>query len=151
MATCIFCPAPLDKTTKPEHILHNGLGGRKITRRVICSTCNNKFGGGIDKVLTEQFSAIRTLLQLRSGTGGLPPMLKGIKAGNETINIVKGGRLKLVSKPFRITKDASGNTQLQVSGETLEQIESMVPHMAAALKMSEDRLRQLLSTTGDLL
>jgi hypothetical protein len=147
VATCIFCCAPLDRTTKPEHILHDALGGRKTTRRVICSGCNNRFGGTIDKALAEQFSVIRTLLQLRSGTGALPPMLKGVTAGSETIDIGKGGRLKLVSKPFRITKDILGNTQIHISGESLDKIEPMVPHMAAALKISEDRLRQLLSVT----
>ena len=73
---CIFCGTPLDRTTKPEHILHDALCGRKTTRRVVCSGCNNRFGGSIDKVLAEQFGAVRTLLQLRSGTGALPPMLK---------------------------------------------------------------------------
>jgi hypothetical protein len=28
------------------HILHDALGGRKTTRRVICSDCNNTFGSG---------------------------------------------------------------------------------------------------------
>jgi hypothetical protein len=74
-------------------------------------------------------------------------MLKGVTAGSETIDIGKDGRLKLVSKPFRITKDILGNTQIHISGESLDKIEPMVPHMAAALKISEDRLRQLLSVT----
>ena len=53
--------------------------------------------------------------------------------------------MKLVSKPFRIIKDDLGRTQLHISGELLGKIEAMVPHMAAALKISEERLRQLLS------
>jgi hypothetical protein len=80
---CIFWGTPLDRTTKPEHILHDALGGRKTTRRVVCSGCNNRFGGSIDKVLAEQFGAVRTLLKLRSGTGALPPMLKRVTAGRE--------------------------------------------------------------------
>jgi hypothetical protein len=47
MAFCIFCDHELNATTKPEHVLHNAFGGRKETRRVICSGCNNTFGSGI--------------------------------------------------------------------------------------------------------
>jgi hypothetical protein len=66
---CLFCPAELDETTKPEHILLNALGGRKTTTGAICSACNNKFGRTIDDVLTSQITALRNLLQLESGTG----------------------------------------------------------------------------------
>jgi hypothetical protein len=126
---CIFCGTRIDRTTKPEHILHDALGGRKTTRRVVCSVCNNRFGGSIDKALAEQFGVVRTLLQLRSGAGGLPPMLKRVTAGNEKIDIKQGGRLKLASKPFEIITDNIGRTQLHISGESLEKIEAMVPHM----------------------
>jgi hypothetical protein len=127
MATCIFCPATLSKTTKPEHILHNGLGGRKTTNRTICSGCNNRFGGDIDKVLVEQFAVIRNLLQLRSGTGEPPPMLKKLKAGSDTINIERDGKLRLVKKPFTIWKNPTGPTELEIHVETLAQIEKTFP------------------------
>lgn len=147
MATCIFCPAVLGKTTRPEHILHNGLGGRKTTNRTICSACNNRFGGDIDKNFVEQFAVIRNLLQLRLGTGELPPMIKKAKAGKDTVTIERDGKLTLVTKPFTITDSPEGPKQLHVSGDTLEQIEANIPHMAAALKISEDDLRERLSGT----
>jgi hypothetical protein len=62
MTLCLFCPAELDETTKPEHILLTALGGRKKTTDAICSACNNKFGGSIDNVLTSQFEKFRNLL-----------------------------------------------------------------------------------------
>ena len=147
MATCIFCPSKLDGTTKPEHILHAALGGRKTVSRAICSACNNRFGGGIDKVLVEQFTGIRNLLQLPSGTGAPPPMLKNVKAGRDTINIGRGGKIALVTKPFTIVNEANGTKRLQINGETFEKIETMIPHMAAALKIPEERLRELISKT----
>src|ERR1700747_1977114 len=51
---CIFCDKALDGNTKPEHILLNALGGRKTTSKVICSDCNNRFGGTIDDALAKQ-------------------------------------------------------------------------------------------------
>jgi hypothetical protein len=146
VATCIFCPSTLNLTTKPEHVLHTALGGKKTTRRVICSGCNNEFGGGIDKILVEQFAAIRNLLQLKSGTGAPPPMLKMVKAGNDTTDIRRGGGIRLViRKPFAIVNEADGKTRLQVTVGSIEQIEALIPHMAAALKISEERLRELIS------
>jgi hypothetical protein len=147
VATCIFCPSALDKSTKPEHILHAALGGKKTTRRVLCSDCNNKFGGGIDKVLVEQFAAIRNLLQLPSGAGAPPPMLKRVKSGNDSIDIGRDGKIRLVNKPFTIVNETNGNTRLQITGDSFGKIEAMIPHMAAALKISEERLRELISKT----
>ena len=145
---CIFCPNLLTKDTKPEHILHNGLGGRKTTRRVLCSACNNGFGSGIDKVLVEQFAVVRNLLQIRSGTGELPPMIKNAKAGNDTITVHGDGEFQLIKKPFVIIETPDGHKQLQILGDSLEHIETYVPHMAAALRVSEEELRHKLAETA---
>ena len=146
METCIFCPSTLNQDTKPEHILHRSLGGRKTTKRVVCSDCNNKFGGGIDKVLVEQFAEIRHLLQLPSGSGN-PPVLKRVKAGNDIIDIAGDGKIRLVEKPFLIACDPDGNKRLQINGESLTQINTMIPNMAAAVKIPEDRLREIISSS----
>jgi hypothetical protein len=55
MGECIFGPHILDAQTKPEHVLHDAFGGRKTTRQVVCSGCNNTFGGGIDKVFAASY------------------------------------------------------------------------------------------------
>jgi hypothetical protein len=101
--------------------LHAAFGGRKTTRRIICSDCNNSFGSGIDKILVEQFAAIRHLLQLPSGSG-TPPMLKRVKAGKDTINIDGNGKIRLLEKPFAIHHDADGKKRLQINGESLSAI-----------------------------
>jgi hypothetical protein len=124
------------------------LGGKKTTIRVVCSGCNNTFGSGIDKDLVEQFADLRNLLQLRSGTGRLPPARKRVDAGNEVVDIQGDGRIKLTGRPFTITHGPDGKTQLQVSGGSLAEIEARIPNMAAALKMPEGRLRELISTTA---
>jgi hypothetical protein len=87
MPLCLFCPAELDATTTPEHILLNALGGRKKTEEAICSGHNNTFGGTIDRVLASQVMTLRNLLQLESGEGKTAPGLKNIQAGEHKINI----------------------------------------------------------------
>jgi hypothetical protein len=145
---CIFCPSTLDRHTKPEHILQNALGGRKTTSRVICSKCNNRFGGGIDKVLSGQFGPIRHLLQARSGDGGPPPIIKGVRSGDDIIELREGGRVRLANRPFTITVGPDGQRNLHISGESLAQIEAIVPNMAAALRVPEGQVRDLLSQTA---
>src|SRR5580698_9404399 len=97
MDWCIFGEHVLDEHTAPEHVMHDAFGGRKKTTRVICTDCNNTFGGGIDKVLTGQFEIIRNLFQMKSGSGGTAPMLRKVKAGSQTINVHGDGDLELVT------------------------------------------------------
>src|SRR4051812_14744058 len=102
MALCIFCDRELQQKTKPEHILQSALGGRKTSRSIVCDGHNETLGSTIDKALSEQVQVIRNLLQLDSGTGKAPPMLRNVKAGSDTINVRGNGTLELVEKPFTI-------------------------------------------------
>lgn len=145
MARCIFDDHLLDEKTKPEHILHDAFGGRKKTRRVVCSGCNNTFGGGIDKVLTTQFEAIRNLFQMKSGSGRTAPMLRKVKAGSQTINVHGDGNLELVAKPFTITKHPEGRFDLRVIASTLEEMQRYIPNIAASLGISETQAREQLA------
>ena len=146
MTMCIFGEHLLDEKTKPEHILHDALGGRKTTRRVICSNCNNTFGSGIDRALTGQFEVIRNLFQMRSGSGSSAPMLRKVKAGSQTINVHGDGELELVTKPFTVTKHPDGRFDLRVTASTLAEMQRHIPNIAASLGISEEQVRELLVT-----
>ena len=148
MPICLFCPAELDETTRPEHILLNALGGRKKTSTAICSACNNKFGGTIDAVLTSQVTVIRNLLQLESGTGDRAPMLKNVQAGAQKINIGGDGKPTLVAKPFTVEELGDGRWRTQIQVGSKEQLPQVVSHLAAKLKISEDRLREQIAAAG---
>jgi hypothetical protein len=145
MALCLFCDSSLDKTTKPEHILLNALGGRKTTRYAICSAHNNDFGGTIDDALASQVIAIRNLLQLKSGSGDEAPALRKVQAGKSKINIKGNGRLELANKPFTIEKlsDDSWGVHLTVNSE--EDVDRYIPHIAAQLGIPENRLREQIA------
>jgi hypothetical protein len=145
---CIFCDQELGPDTKPEHILLNALGGRKTTRRVICSRHNNDFGGSIDDVLTKQVQVLRNLLQLESGTGKPPPALKSLHAGSERINIGNDGRPELVKPPFTVTDLSDGNVSIEIHARSLEDIKKMLPHLAARLRMTEEQLIQQITNNG---
>ena len=145
MALCIFCEHVLDKNTKPEHVMHGALGGRMETRRVLCSDCNNNFGGGIDKVLTEQFEVIRNQFQMKSGSGKTAPMMRKVQAGSQRINIHGDGRLEVVARPFNITKHPDSRFELQIMTSSLEEIRRHIPNIAAALGISEEEVSRLIA------
>ncbi|ABA03525.1 hypothetical protein Nwi_0258 [Nitrobacter winogradskyi Nb-255] len=146
---CIFCDNALGPDTKPEHILPNALGGRKTTRRVICSDCNNRFGSTIDDALAKQVEIIRNLLQLESGTGKPPPMLRNVQAGTEKVTFRNDGQPELVTPPFTVTERPDGTAEVAITVKTPEELRRFLPHIAARLRMSEDELvKQMEGGTG---
>lgn len=152
MPVCIFCETELASDTKPEHILLNALGGRKTTRRVICSKHNGDFGETIDKALTKQVEEIRNLLQLDSGTGNSPPILRNVKSGSDTLNIRGDGTPEIVGKPFELTHRGDGLYELKIMARSPEHLAQLVPHIAGKLGCSEDWVRELIKTgTGAII
>jgi hypothetical protein len=87
-------------------------------------------------------------LQLYSGTGRSPPAMRDVKAGFDKVDIDGDGKITLQTKPFTITAGPNGTKQLKISAGSFERIAEMMPHMAAALKISEETLRELLSQQG---
>jgi len=145
--TCIFCDAALTPLTKPEHILLNGLGGRKSSRDLICDRHNGDFGSTIDKALLDQVTVIRNMLQLESGQGRPPPMLRRIEAGKEIFNIRNDGSFQQVARPFTITKREDGATMLSVNARSWEHVAELIPNIAAALNTTEDKVRDILKAS----
>jgi len=149
VAKCIFCDDDLTDDTKPEHILLNALGGRKTTRFVDCSACNNKFGGTIDAEIGKQVEVLRNMLQLDSGTGGAPPMLRKIQSGQDTINVLSDGTPELVAKPFTVRNQEDGSFEVQITTKSVQELARYIPHIAAQIGCSEEQVLEMLkSATG---
>jgi hypothetical protein len=149
MVKCIFCENELTESTKPEHILLNALGGRKTTRRVDCSSCNGTFGSTIDDEVGKQVAILRNMLQLESGTGSEPPMLRKLQSGSDVINLTNDGTPELVAKPFLVRKFDDGRFELQITAKSIEEAARYIPHIAKQLGIPEEQVLEILrSTTG---
>lgn len=147
LGTCIFCKSDTTTKTKPEHVLLNAFGGRKITRRVICSDCNENFGGTIDRTAAAQVAEIRNLLGLKSGDLKLPPEIKGLEAGGQKLSLDKKGRPRLVQKPFTVSRDeVAREIALKVQAPNIEQFETNLFHGLRAAGIPEDKMHSALST-----
>jgi cation transport regulator ChaC len=145
---CIFCDNELDENTKPEHILISALGGRKTSRRIVCTPHNEEFGSTIDSALAGQVAIIRNMLQLESGTGNAPPMLKKIQSGEDVINIRSDGTPELAAKPFTINDRGDGIFDIHITARSEEELKAVIPHIAAKLRVPEDQLRDQMTITG---
>lgn len=130
---CLFCPAQLGPRTKPEHILLNVLGGRKSSRKLICSDCNETFGSSVDRNVASQVAALRNHFQLRSGDGKLPPRLRNIDAGGERIDLLGDGTPELLLPPFSIERHQDGTATVQLNLRAEEDLDRYLPHIAAQL------------------
>jgi hypothetical protein len=149
MTKCIFCENELTEETKPEHFLLNALGGRKTTRRVDCSSCNGTFGSMIDNEVGKQVAILRNMLQLESGTGSEPPMLRKLQSGSDVINLTNDGTPELVAKPFSVRKLEDGRFELQITTKSVEEVAPYIPHIARQLGIPEEQVLEILrSTTG---
>jgi hypothetical protein len=151
MAKCIFCENELVEGTKPEHILLNALGGRKTTTSIDCSACNSTFGSTIDDEVGQQVAVLRNMLQLDSGAGRAPPMLRNLRSGADIINLKNDGTPELVAKPFTVRKFEDGRFEIQITTKSVEEAAHYIPHIAAQIGCSEEQLLEILkSATGSL-
>ncbi|HEX4044075.1 MAG TPA: HNH endonuclease [Gammaproteobacteria bacterium] len=144
MRQCIFCDNILSLETKPEHILMNALGGRKTLKNTTCSEHNEIYGGTIDSALAKQVEVIRHLLQLESGSGKSPPMLRAVKSGKDKLNLNSDGTIKLIMKPFTINKNDDGTFDIQINCRTIEELKAIIPNIAKATKRTEEDVRSAI-------
>jgi HNH endonuclease len=148
MPICVFCDEELNTDTKPEHILLSALGGKMTTKDIVGSSCNGKFGSTIDKAVADQVAILRNMLQLKSGIGKSPPMRRKVKAGSDTFNFKNDGTPKLVTEPFTITPLDGDTFELNITADSIDEIAKYIPHIAARLRWSEEKVLQYIATTA---
>lgn len=87
----------------------------------------------------------RNLLQIKSGRKAPPPAVQSATVGGARVDIDPDGTVHQKHKPFEITKREDGTVSLQVNSDSWDRIESLIPHMAAAAGVSEDKLLKAIS------
>lgn len=91
---CYACQKELTKENETEeHIILNALGGKLKSKKLICKSCNSKFGSDIDDKLSRQLQPISTLLNVKRDRG--KPQNVKAKHGSKEILIEPGGKMKL--------------------------------------------------------
>jgi hypothetical protein len=144
MPPCIFCKSTLAHNAKPEHILLDALGGRKTSRRIVCTACNEKFGSGIDKELAESVGFIRNNMGFQSGSGNPAPSYS-YNSKNGMVKAKSDGRLSPSIKPFAMDKDGKVKS-VTFDPRYPRAKENAISNAAAAQGIDPDELRRKLDS-----
>jgi len=89
------------------------------------------------------------MLQLNSGTGRAPPMLRKIQSGKDTINLLGDSTPELVTRPFAVSKKEDGSFEVRITTRSVEELARFIPHIAAQIGCSEEQVLEMLkSATG---
>ena len=142
MPICLFCDNELDVKTRPEHVLLSALGGRKTSRRVVCSECNGQFGSTIDKELAESVSMLRAKLGHESGAGKPPPKSQ-YRSTHGMITVDNNGRSRFKQKPFAVQREGS-ELAVTLAGDDFDHLMKNLRHLAAYLKCEPEHLLSML-------
>jgi hypothetical protein len=139
MNFCVLCKSKLSRIEKPEHILLNALGGRKTTRNVLCSNCNNKMGAGPDKDLADSVSPLRTIASLKSGSGKNAPsmLVKPISGELYKLN-PEGVPFPINKEPLKFGLDEAGNETISITARDESHLEQLLEAAAKARKMTQE-------------
>lgn len=91
---CYVCSNELTRENETEeHIVLNAIGGKLKSKKLICISCNSKFGGRIDDKLAQQLQPIANLLNVKRDRG--KPQNVKAKHGSKEVIIEPGGKMKL--------------------------------------------------------
>lgn len=102
-------------------------------------------GSGPDKALAESVALIRNLLNLTSGKGGPPPTITGLQHGNNRVVLKPGGVPAIDGgSPFVISNLPDGNQSVELRVTSADELNRILPHLAAALRMSLEDTRMLV-------
>lgn len=146
---CIICRSDFDpQNTKPEHILLNALGGKKTTRKAICSDCNEKAGGTIDSEMSEAVAFVRNFCSWRSGDGDDAPTLIAVETTDgQKVNLLPGGVPDDRKVEFKVT-EKDGVKKFEGGVSTYGRLVAMLPHIARQLGISEEIVLRELTKNG---
>src|ERR1700730_15187312 len=148
MPYCIFCNTQLGPDTTREHVLHDCLGGRLTTQKVLCSHHNNVFGGTIDDAFAKPLHPIRNLMLFPSGSAGTVSMMRGLQAGEDLINLSNTGQPQLGNPPVVFKDLGDGNFQVAISVQEPAALKKLLPNIAARLKIPVEELSKKIADEG---
>lgn len=144
MQTCLFCDNHLHSKTRPEHILLNALGGRKTSRRIVCTDCNELFGSTNDKDFAESVGGLRNVLHHASGSGKSAPS-RSYESQSGKVTVDPNGLPSLRAKPFELRRDGS-DVQLTIQARDIAGFAKHLRHAAAQIRCSPLELLDKLKT-----
>lgn len=153
MESCLFCASQFDpKTNKPEHVLLNAFGGKVTVSNLICSDCNGRLGGEIDRPLAEGFEFLRNMFSLKKGDGQCPPTIVDRSDDGRQIRLKPGlvVNSRTADPVSRYFYDKEGNRHIEIKAHE-NAIPSMKSKLAEEIASKEGRSKEeILASMEDV-
>lgn len=114
--SCIYCLNVTFEQGKGsvEHAILSSLGGRKSSRNVCCSNCNNRLGKEIDESCSQALSFFSTMLNITTGRNKPAPTQKSIgEHEGKSFDIIPGGEIKLSRSNVDI-QEKNGEAEISI-------------------------------------
>lgn len=107
---CIFCPNPLDNSD--EHLIPDSINGRLHSSKIICSSCNNRFGIFVDPIFKELLNPMLLAFSIKNANG-----VRAEGLGGEKYNYDKTGKVSPVRDEIIFT-ERDNQTFIRIQGGT---------------------------------
>jgi len=116
-----MCNKEIDKeNTTSEHILLNSIGGRLKSTKLICKSCNSKFGNTIDSQLSEQLNFFANVLMIKRDRGTPPPVLMENESTGEKFYVNHQGKPR-AAKPIVEQNKVEEGIQLNIHARDMQE------------------------------
>jgi hypothetical protein len=136
---CFFCPNQLNSSD--EHVVLSGLGGRKSSKLIMCSKCNNRFGSTIDAALLEALNPFTHIVNPIRRRKALAERKRVVDDKGIEYEMLPGGKLK-----FRYKQ--TGENQWIADAADAERVLANTQRAAEAKEQRSGLTSQVTSSTG---
>jgi len=127
---CYVCDKDITPETETdEHIIINAAGGRLKSKKLICVTCNSRFGQEIDSVLAKQLNSLANMLMIKRHRGEPQPILGDKESTGEQYLLEVGGKPRL-SKPIVTKRTEAEKTSISVRARSEKELREILKGIA---------------------
>ena len=125
MKHCYNCGILLtDDNASEEHIIPNACGGRLTSKKLLCKSCNSKFGNSYDAELLKELKLFSVLLNVRRDRGTHQPVVRS----DGCIALPAKGKPYLL-KPIEIYGEENGRKTVRIQADNPKQIRNILGKM----------------------
>ena len=136
---CLFCPKDVDGSN--EHVILNAIGGRKSSRLLTCTVCNNDFGGSIDKEFLAAIDFMTLIIAPPTRRRSNASTKRILDANGTKYDMIAGGRMRIRYEQLATNQWIADATQSDV-------VSANVHRAAAALEARTGTSVTVTTTTG---
>lgn len=153
MARCYICGCELDvESTKPEHIIPNGIGGKLKSREILCDKHNNELFE-LDQIICKDLENHTNRLNPSRDNGKNPATSYALPAGEKVI-MQPNGEYYAAKPEIQVNKAEDGKIEIKFSTYystgsqhkefALNQLKNIVEGVCRKNKFPEDAIQKEL-------